>query len=193
MASSSTDGLTFTAAAVRSSFAGRAVWSDVVSSDDEVVFISETVATRAETLPTSIATSTFRTTRIDVRELAYMKHKSFMCHCLDTILRLKGLIFSKFGIRANRQRLMFRGLTIKDGDITLFAQHLLGERLVHIIDDSVSILAQGIFTRTLHSEQFTSQPVADKSAQGCRLINLPLPHCTPPTLVVHWLDLTGPG
>jgi hypothetical protein len=117
---------------------GRKLWADIDAEDDDDVDTSEAVATRAETLTNSIpARTTFRTTPVSVRELANMGHKSFMFHSLDTVPRLRALISSKFGIPANTQRLMFRGVVINEGDITLFAPHLLGERLVHVLDTRV--------------------------------------------------------
>ena len=50
-----------------------------------------------------------------------MRHKVLMFNSDDTLPRLRALIFSKFGIPSNTQRLMFRGTIINDGDNTLFS------------------------------------------------------------------------
>jgi hypothetical protein len=114
---------------------GRQLWSDIDDEEEAAMNANEAAAsTSAETLTNSISRTTFRTTPVCVRELANMGRKIFMCHSLDTTARLRTLIFSKFGIPSASQGLLSRGVIVGDGDNTLFSPHLLGERLVHVVD-----------------------------------------------------------
>ena len=66
----------------------RPLWSD--AEEDEYIYFNEAAAPVAETLTSSISRSSFRSTRIVVREMANMEHKIVMCHSLDNVLRLRG-------------------------------------------------------------------------------------------------------
>ena len=102
--------MTFSAEQLCPLTAGRRLWSEIEDEDDEeeaaVIFSNEAAAPVAETLAVSTPARTFRTTRIVVRDVANMEHKTYMCHTHDDVLHLKGLIFSKIGVPTNRQRLV---------------------------------------------------------------------------------------
>jgi hypothetical protein len=137
----SSNSSTYNVAAAPSTIAlsatGRTLWSDIDAEEEAAMNANEAAATSADTLTASIARTTFRTTPVSVREMSNMRHKTFMFHPLDTMARLRALIFSKFGIPSASQGLFFRGAIIGDSDNTLFSTHLLGERLVHVVDTRV--------------------------------------------------------
>ena len=118
------------------SAAGRILWSDIDSDVEAEIIAEEAAAHTGADTPTigTIAARTFRTTPVSVRELANMGHKTFMFHSDDTMVRMRALIFVKFGIPSAHQRLFFRGTVLGGEDNTLFSPALLGERLVHVAD-----------------------------------------------------------
>jgi hypothetical protein len=118
-----------TVAAPTLSAQGRRLWADIDAEEEEATNSSEAAAhPSAETLTNSIARTTFRTTRVCVRELSNMGHKILMFNSLDTMARLRLLIFSKFGIPSASQALFFRGAVLGDSDNTLFSPRLLGSQ-----------------------------------------------------------------
>ena len=115
------------------SAAGRTLWADVESSDEEeveveIIYINGAAVHRGTETPSNgtITRTTFRSTPVYVTELANMRQKTFMCHSGDTMARLRGLIFSKFGIPLGCQRLLFLGAVV-GGDTSL-------HRVVHVSD-----------------------------------------------------------